>query len=340
MATEAQAERDPALTEDELGSAGSAMDPSRAPARRSPRLAQPRVVGRRLLEISRPVGLFAASRVVTVAALAITVVVKGLPAFRVFQSWDSSWWVATAALGYPHGVPVVDGHAAASTIAFFPLLPLLTRGVMHLTGLSPLRSALLVTTLFGAATATGLWYLTKRLFGAATADRAVALFCFFPGSFVFSLVYAEPVMLALAIGCLIALLQRRWLVAGVLAALATATRPNAVVLIACCGWEAGAAILRRREWRSLVAPALAPAGIVAYFWFLDVRTGSLTAWFDVEKGGWGERIQPTALIHYVQTFARNGFAEWNTPVPLAVTVLIAVTAILLIRARVPAVVLV
>ncbi|MDQ1396778.1 MAG: hypothetical protein QOG64_2037, partial [Acidimicrobiaceae bacterium] len=47
-----------------------------------------------------------------------------------------------------------------------------------------------------------------------------------------------------------------------------------------------------------------------------------------------------ALIHYVQTFARNGFAEWNTPVPLAGTVLIAVTAILLIRARVPAVVLV
>ena len=291
-------------------------------------------------EVARPLGLFVASRLVTLSAIGIAVVVKGVVFSDVIHIWDGGWWMSTTLHGYPHAVPMVDGHAGESTIAFFPLFPLLARGVMNVTGLPVLRSLLVVTTVFGALTATGLWYLTRRILDADTADRTVALFCFFPGSFIFSLVYAEPVMLALAVGCLLFLLQRRWLLAGVLAAMATASRPNAAVLIVCCAWEAGFAVMRRREWRALIAPALAPVGIVGFFVFLRVRTGSLRAWFDVEKGGWNERIEPTALWHYIQTFARNGFAEWNIPVPLAGAVLILIGAVLLVRARVPPVLLV
>ena len=297
--------------------------------------------GRRVLgELARPLALFVASRLVTLSAIGIAVVVKGVVFSDVIHIWDGGWWMSTTLHGYPHAVPMVDGHAGESTIAFFPLFPLLARGVMNVTGLPLLGSLLVVTTVFGGLTAVGLWYLTRRILDADTADRTVALFCFFPGSFIFSLVYAEPVMLALAVGCLLFLLQRRWLLAGVLAAMATASRPNAAVLIVCCAWEAGFAVMRRREWRALIAPALAPVGIVSFFVFLRVRTGSLRAWFDVEKGGWNERIEPTALWHYIQTFARNGFAEWNIPVPLAGAVLILIGAVLLVRARVPPVLLV
>ena len=298
--------------------------------------------GQRAIEILRPVGVYAASRVVCLAAAGIAVVAARRSFTSLFLPWDSGWYVTTAMTGYPHSVPMVDGHAAASHIAFFPVLPLLTRGLYHLTGLSPLRAGLVVTFVFGALTAVLLWYLARRLFGPEVADRTVALFCFFPGSFVFSLVYAEPVMLALAIGCLIALLDRRWVVAGVLAALATATRPNAVVLVACCAFEAGRAILQRRDWRSLVAPVLAPLGIIVFFVFLRVRTGSWTAWFRVEEGGWGERIQPTALLHYAHIFLRQGFREWNYPVPLFGALLIVILGVLLLRlgSRVPPVLLV
>src|SRR5438128_829027 len=83
------------------------------------------------------------------------------------------------------------------------------------------------------------------------AGRPVALFCFFPGAMVLSLAYSEALMLALAIGCLLALLKERWVTAGVLGAFATATRPNAVALVAACAWAAGTAIWRRRQWRAL-----------------------------------------------------------------------------------------
>src|SRR5207253_1167110 len=123
-----------------------------------------------------------------------------------------------------------------------------------------------------------LWRLLARIWGREVADRGTALFCFFPGSFVLSMVYSEPLMLALAIGCLLALLDRRWLVAGVLAGLATGVRPNAVALVAACAWAAAVAIVKRREWRALVAPLLAPAGLVAFFAFLWARTGRPDAW--------------------------------------------------------------
>jgi hypothetical protein len=128
-----------------------------------------------------------------------------------------------------------------------------------------------------------------RSAGADAADRATALFCFFPGSFVLSMLYSEALMLLLALGCLWALVARRWWVAGVAAGLATATRPNAVALVACCLFAAAPA-LRRRQWRALAAPVLAPTGVVAFLAFLWVRTGEASAWFDVQRGGWGESL--------------------------------------------------
>ena len=49
------------------------------------------------------------------------------------------------------------------------------------------------------------------------------IFCLFPGSIVFSMVYAEGLLIPLAAGCILALQRRRWVMAGALAGLATAT---------------------------------------------------------------------------------------------------------------------
>src|SRR5258708_2599334 len=89
---------------------------------------------------------------------------------------------------------------------------------------------------------------------------------------------------------LLTLLERRWLVAGVLAALAGATRPNATAAMLACAWAAGVAIWQNREWRAAVAPLLAPVGMLAFFVFLWWHTGETLIWFRVESQGWGERI--------------------------------------------------
>lgn len=210
---------------------------------------------------------------------------KTMPA--ALLSWDAHWFYKAINNGYPHVAVSGHGPEAQNTIAFFPLYRMFARGVSDLTGWSALGAGVAVSLTFGAISAVLLWKLAERLVGRKAADRTVALFCFFPASFLLLTLYSEPVMLAFSIGCLLALLQRRWVLAGVCAAFATAARPNAIVLVACCAWAAGRAIWKDREWRSLAAPILAPGGVLAYFTFLWHHTGDFFAWQHVEYAGWG-----------------------------------------------------
>lgn len=259
-----------------------------------------------LTRLWRPAVVFLTSRAVTLvgALLAATLASRvgddlstgrpwprlpptGFLTLRALGSWDGGWYVRIARLGYPLSA---GGPKPRADFAFFPLFPLIVRAVSWITGLSPTTAAVGTSMAFGLVAAVLLWVLAERLGGKHMADRAVALFCFFPGSIVLSMAYSESMMIAFALVCLLALLDRRWWSAGLAAALATATRPNAVALCACCAWAAAVAVHDRREWKALVAPVLSVAGIGAYFAFLGARTGDPLLWFQVQRKTWGERI--------------------------------------------------
>lgn len=249
--------------------------------------------------------VFAASRAVVLVAALVTAtiasrfgddLVTGRPypapspthlTLQALGSWDGGWYVVIAENGYPQSA---GSDKPWAEFAFFPLFPLSIRAASWVTGLSATTAGVAVAMLFGAVAAVLLWVLARRLANAETADRAVALFSFFPGSIVLSMAYAEAMMLTFSLACLLALLTRRWAVAGLAAGLATATRPNAVALCACCAWAAGAAIARRREWRAVLAPLLSVTGMFAYFAFLGARTGDVLLWFEVQGQTWSERF--------------------------------------------------
>ena len=100
--------------------------------------------------------------------------------------------------------------------------------------------------------------LARRLFDTDVAERAMVLFAVFPGSFVLSYAYAEALLIVLAALCLWFLLDERWLLAGITAALATATRPNGLALVAACAVAAFLAIRARRDWSVARRPAAGP----------------------------------------------------------------------------------
>jgi hypothetical protein len=280
------------------------------------------------------------SRLLTLAAAYAATLNSHVPLYRVFQSWDGSWYLSVVTSGYPHGIPKQGHQALSTTTGFFPLFPDLVRIVHTVSRLPYFGAAVLVTSLAGAAAASLVWLLVRQLSDTATADRACALWCFFPGAFVLTLFYAESTMLALAFGCLLALLRRRWWVAGILAALATATRPNAIVLIACCAWAAAVAIRRRRDWSSLVAPLLAPTGLIAFFIFLWIRAGSFTAYFTVEHDGWGQRVDPTTAFSQITYFVNHPLRNSEDTAYVAALIFIAITAVLLVRTRPPPILLI
>jgi hypothetical protein len=92
----------------------------------------------------------------------------------------------------------------------------------------------------------------------------------------------------LAAACLIFLIDERWLLAGLAAALATGARPNGIALIAACAVASALAIRRSRDWSSLIAVLLAPIGFVGFQWYIDRTTGERGAWFRVQREAWAE----------------------------------------------------
>jgi hypothetical protein len=229
-------------------------------------------------DLWRPVALFAASRLATLAAAGVAAEFTGIRLADALQKWDGAWFLTLIREGYPTAVPMTDGRADPSTLCFFPLYPAAVR-VIRAFGIGTVPAAFLVVTLAGLAAAVLLWLLLRAMRDRAAADRGVALVCFFPGAVVFSMLYSETLMLALVAGCLLCLHHRRWVTAGALAALAGATRFNGLVLALPCAWAAVKAVRRQRDWRALAAPVLAPLGTVAFMAYLRLHTGVADAYF-------------------------------------------------------------
>jgi len=291
--------------------------------------------------------VYLASRALLIGVALIDVERRHWSLLQELENWDGGWYRALATDGYKHQVL----HSYTTT-GFFPLYPMLvwvlsrlfllttTHVVWHaavIAGMLIAGVGGLIATVLIQQLATGFW-------GEAAGRRSALLFALFPGSIVFSMVYAEGIMIPLAIGCILALQSRRWLLAGLLAALATASEPEAAVLVVVCVVSA-VLELRRRGWtagrRSLVAPLLAPAGLVGVLAFLWAWTGTPLAYWQAQHYAWKERFDPLALVHLAIRLAHHiSLAHFNHPtinlnwpVGLAGAVLLAVLLVLMVRVR-------
>ena len=246
--------------------------------------------------------------------------------------WDGAWYLRAAEHGWPHGVP-----SGQSTLAFFPAFPLAIRAVHAVVPVGWSLAGALTSLLTQVAMAVAIWLLGGDLWGEEAADRATLLVLVFPGAFIFALYYAEPLMLACSAVCLLALRRRWWVLAGVAGALATSARPNGVAVVVACAVAAYQATRRGRELRSLVAVAIAPVGVVAWFAYLWATTGTPTAWLQAERRGWGERVEPVAVVHLAGSWLRHGvLAHPEEYVTVVSTAGAAVLVAVLVRSRVPA----
>ena len=210
----------------------------------------------------------------------------------VLSRWDGAWYVLVANRGYPNRSQLGQ-HL--SDVAFHPAYPLLVRGTSAITHLSLPTAAVVVSTILGFAATALVFVLADRWRGREVAARAALLFALFPGSFVLSMAYAEGLMLVATIAALLLVIQRRWLWAGVAAAVATAARPNALPIVLTLMCVAVVEVLRRREWRALLAPAVGCAGIGSFYLYLWIHSGSFTAWLRSERVMWHDHPSVTGL---------------------------------------------
>ncbi len=292
--------------------------------------------------------VYLGSRALLLVLAIVESLVRHHSLFSEFQNWDGGWYRALAEDGYKH--QALHGQ---TTLGFFPLYPmaiwLVSRPLLLTTSVpwhAFVVAGMVISGVGGLVAAVLVQRLAEGWWGEGAGRRAVALFCLFPGTIVFSMVYAEGIMIPLAAGCILALQRRRWLLAGVLAGFATASEPEAAVLMLVCAVSAGIEV-NRHGWRSpdarrsLVAPLLAPAGLIAVMAFLWAWTGTPLAYWIAQHYGWRERFDPLALPHLAIRLAHQiSFSHFNRPtinlnwpVGLIGAVLLVILLVLMLRIR-------
>lgn len=204
-----------------------------------------------------------------------------------------------------------DGYRDGGPLAFFPLLPLLIRIVAWpLNGfafqspapIGEADSAPLVAGVLLAVIATlwAFWQLYRlarfETHDEATARRVTLYAGIFPLAFLYATPHTEAHFLAMTVGAFLAARQRRWIMAGVWAGLASAVRPQGIILLpallveAAIAWRRGE--LRGNDrWRALAGLALSPLGLLLFMAYLWRRTGDPLAFASVQESEWGRQRQ-------------------------------------------------
>ena len=205
-----------------------------------------------------------------------------------FRRWDSVHYLSIARHGYRAGPLPRYGPVRRSDLAFFPGYPLAIR-LVHMAAVPWTAAAWLINAGGGLAALVVVAALLRYWYPAATATRAAQAVAVFPGAAVLIFAYSEGLFLLLATSCLVAVTRGRWASAGLLAAGASAVRPSGIYLALLLAVVAAVELLQRKDWRSLMAPLLAPWGFLAYQVWLWRVTGRPDAWFAVERWGWDQR---------------------------------------------------
>jgi Mannosyltransferase (PIG-V) len=208
--------------------------------------------------------------------------------------WDAGWFLRVAVNGYPHGYTYGrTGQLEGNELAFFPLYPMLIRGVAAL-GFDAGSAAIAVSWLASIAAAVALHLLGTTLYGKRAGWALVAICCTAPVSVVLSMAYSEGLFLALVAGMLVAAHRRVWWAAGLVGLGAALTRPTGAAAAVALAVAAALAIrdIRRqrtgdRVWPPIVAAAVALAGVPGYLGWVAWRVGDPEAWFRIQTAGWG-----------------------------------------------------
>ncbi|NWJ45412.1 MAG: hypothetical protein HXX08_05985 [Chloroflexi bacterium] len=184
-----------------------------------------------------------------------------------WTGWDGGWYITIAEKGYTR----------EGSNAFYPLFPHLVRWIGFVLGVgSPVETAykwagLLLASLAALFACVLLYRLVAHDYEHDTAWLSVAFLLAFPTSYYMVAVYSESLFLALALGAFLAARQQRWLLALVLAALATLTKNQGIFVALALLVEYG----QQREWRwrkldfkllYFALPGLALVSWAAYNW--------------------------------------------------------------------------
>ncbi len=194
--------------------------------------------------------------------------------WELFNHWDGKWYEKIATIGYEY---INDGQMYS--VAFFPLFPLIVRGVMTL-GLPFTVAATLVNkfALLGALLLAYYWM--KEYCGIKAAKWTTAVMALCPFSLYGSVIYTEGLFLLVTSAALLAFDKHRYGWAGVLGAMVTASRAPGIAIVPAfllVAWK------EKRPRIAYITAIAASAGLVLFALYCAIRFGDPLAFVHVQK---------------------------------------------------------
>lgn len=223
--------------------------------------------------------------------------------FRGWFRFDGNWYAQIATSGYWFA-----GPKEQSAVAFFPAYPGVLWGLHSVTTVSVKLLGSLVTIVCGLGAVLAIFHWFRRHATSRVARIALVTLILYPYAFyLFGAVYGDALFILAVVGAFLLLERNHPILAGLVGAVATATRPVGIALViglvAVTFWqrhviEAGESSWRPRVmWRRL-RPAdagvlLSLAGLVGYMTYLGIRFGHPLAFQEVQQApGWDQGSGP------------------------------------------------
>jgi hypothetical protein len=255
---------------------------------------------------------------------------------------DGVWYLGIAHHGYGPPPPIGPNgtYTHLTSLAFFPLYPILIR-IVAFTGIPYLGAALVVTAVAGTVAAVGVAMWARPILGDRGALVLVVVWELMPSSIVLGMAYSEALFVAAAAWCLVALQRRRWLMAGVAAAVGGLTRPTGGCLVLAIGIAAIAEVRRDRrgagpqatasgDWRPSAAVVVGAAGLAASLIHVAVATGRIDGWFWLERTVWNSGFDAGwSALHNFGQLVTGGRTAHRLP-EITAAVMVAATVALVV----------
>jgi hypothetical protein len=261
----------------------------------------------------------------------------GVPDPPPLARWDSGWYRSVAVEGYHYS------GERESNVGFYPLYPLLVRGLSSLAHapLLPTGIVLSLVCLGGALLLIGDLFVEWGGRGMGAAGAAVLL-CY-PTAFFLAAFYTESLFLLLAAAALWGARRERWAVSGAAALAVGLTRFNGFLLVPAVVAYAvpSLRIPGKPRWPPILAVTAALAGAVLYPLYLWRRFGDPFLYVHNKIAGWSVRPRPvwtlaTSTLHEVLAQIREPTDPARVALEVGSTALFLVlTAALFVERRVP-----
>jgi len=245
------------------------------------------------------------------------------PWLDIWGVFDSGWYLSIAVHGYRADLSSAAATLGQANYGFFPLYPMLIRGLALLVR-DPYLAGIALSNICLFLACISLYKLARLDSDQDTAVASIRYLLVFPVSFILSGVFTESLFLLLAIMCFYYGKRRRWLLVGIIGFLLALTKSVGTLVFLPMLYE----YAREKDFKlrgvrpDILCLLLIPLGLLVFAGHNYFLTGDCLAFVHVQETGWGHRLTNPLLFLINNLRGNNVLLRFEACFTIALLVLL------------------